>query len=471
MHTLTDDGNAQRLVERFGPKMHYCPQVGWLIWNQVIWERSEERAVELAREVARDVRLEAYTPESVIAHAMGEGELVELDGATHILKWAKSSLALGRIEAMLKLARSDKNIIVQAGELNSDPLVLAVANGVLSLRTRELLPPDPKCLVTCQSPVTFIPGAQAPRWHNFLNDVTNGNEDLQETLQQAAGYALTGLNSEQCMFILHGMGANGKSTFLSVLRMIMGPYGALVPADTILAKRFGGGATNDLAALYDKRLVVMTESEMSALLNESKVKAVTGEGSISARFLYHENFEFKIQFKMFIGTNHKPQIRGGEDAIWRRIRLIPFEVQIQPDKIVKDLQDELFEEEGPGILNWMLDGCTKWLEKRQLFLCKEVIESTDEYRAQEDIIGQFIDEAVVADSTGYVDKSSLYKVYVKWADTNGLQAMSKKRLGSILKERGWHEHRTKENRWWMGVSLTGDAEQARISAMNVPFGA
>jgi putative DNA primase/helicase len=466
-HSFTDDGNALRLIDHADGKLKSCPQIGWYVWNGMTWDPSEETALQMAREAARKIADEAPTPPSIPEGANSElvasARKAYASERAAIQKWAHASLAYYRITSMLRLAKSEPGISVDASLLNPDRLLLNCQNGMLELSEGVLVPHDPDRYCTYAIPVEFDPDAECPRWMEFLDLITKGNVDIQRTLQRAAGYCLTGLTSEQCIFILYGMGANGKSTFLSVMRQLMGPYATHVPADVILVKKNGAGASNDIAMLHGKRLVTCTESEAGGVLNDARVKAITGEETITARFLYHEHFEYPIQFKIWLGTNHKPRIPRSDEGIWRRIRLIPFEASISEDKQEKDFARRFLFPELPGILNWAARGCLLYQESG-LRLAATIVDATAEYRDDEDVLGEFISDCLVAKDGEMLWNDTMYTVYAKWCEASGLRVMSRKRLTGELKQRGFRNERNAYARYWKDLALSPDGEAAKSRA-------
>jgi putative DNA primase/helicase len=265
--------------------------------------------------------------------------------------------------------------------LDQDPWLFNVENGTIDLKTGELRPHERGALITKLAPVQYDREAECPTWWKFLMRIFNGNLALIEFLQKAVGYALTGSTREQCLFFLHGLGANGKSTLLEIIHTLLGDYAHRTSSETFLIKK-SGGIPNDVAALRGARLVGAVEVESGRRLAEVLIKEMTGGDRISARFLHAEWFDFKPEFKIFLAANHKPVIRGTDHAIWRRIHLIPFNVQIPKPEQDRDLPEKL-KAELPGILNWALEGCQMW----QLYGLEppaEVQAATQDYREEMD---------------------------------------------------------------------------------------
>jgi putative DNA primase/helicase len=451
-YSLSDDGNAQRLAKTHYRTLRCSKGVGWIAYYDGMWQRSADIALNKARETARAIMDDA-DPE---------------DLKDPVRRWAESSLGAGRIESMLRLAKSDPALSVLPSQLNANPFLLGCTNGIVDLTTGHFMPHDPGYLITNQSVVRYDASATCPTWIRFLADVTEGNQDLVDMLQQAVGYSLTGSIEEQALFILYGTGANGKSTFTNTVHKMLGSYATWMPAESFMLKRFGGTTSNDIAGLHDKRLVLASEPELGATFCESKIKAMTGENTICARFLYGEFFEFEPKFKIWLSTNHKPKIKGTEEAIWRRIKLIPFSVVIQPEKRDKNLLAKLAEEL-PGILNWAIEGCIEWKRGGEIKMADVATIATDAYRVEQDFLSDFINDSIEVDPTSAVSRKDLYTVYKKWSESTGAFVLSMRRLSSMLEEKGFKKTRIHAGtRAWESIRLTPDAEKARST--NTEYG-
>jgi putative DNA primase/helicase len=279
------------------------------------------------------------------------------------------------------------------------------------------------------------------------------DKELIDFLKTAIGWSLTGVVFDHALFILHGVGANGKSTFLNTISRMLGDYAHHTPTETLMSKdRYSIPA--DLARLKGARFVTAIEAEKGNKLAEALIKQMTGGDPITARFLYGNFFQFKPEFKLFLATNHKPNIAGGDHAIWRRIRLIPFNVVI-PEKLQDKELPQKLENELPGILNWAIEGCREWQEKG-LQTPKKVKATTAEYRDELDTIKTFIDECLRKSLRSETKASALYDRYKRWCEANGEFIHSQKVLGLRLTDRG-HIRRKKRDGWyWSGLKLSGD---------------
>lgn len=346
-HT-TDLGNAQRLVAHHGEDIRYCPDFKkWLIWDGLRWCFDEDGAVmRRAKDTVRSIYAETANETNDTRRAA-------------LAKHAVASESAGRLAAMVELAKSEAELVARSSEFDADPMLLGVGNGTVNLLTGGLWEPRREDYITKQAMTHYDPAAQCPLWLSFLNRIMGGDTEMIGFLQRAMGYALTGSAKEQCLFLLYGVGANGKSTFLNVIGELAGDYGANTPAESLMVQQ-NSGVRNDIARLRGVRFVTAIETEDGQRLAESLVKSLTGGDTISARFLYGEFFDFTPQFKLFLAANHKPVIKGDDYAIWRRVRLVPFEVTVPEGEQDRDLPEKL-RAELPGILNWAIEGCHEWI--------------------------------------------------------------------------------------------------------------
>ena len=395
---LTDLGNAERLVHHFGDRIRYCHAwKKWIIWNEVRWMVDHTDQIrQLAKQVIRKIYGEAETAS-------------DLSKRQAIAKHASSSESDKRIKAMISLAESELPITPE--ELDRDPWLLTCLNGTLDLRAGTLRPHRKEDFITKLAPVAYDPKASSRRWMDFLERIMAANKELISFLQRSVGYSLTGDTSEQCLLILHGSGANGKSTFLQTMSSVLGDYAMSTPTETLLVKQ-KGAIPNDVARLRGSRFVTASEAEAGQRLAENLIKQMTGEDTISARFLYQEIFDFKPTHKIFIGTNHKPDIRGTDYAIWRRIRLVPFEVTIPESERDKKLSQKL-KEEAEGIFAWAVQGCILW-QRHGLGEPEEVRTATDNYREEMDTQAEFIKDCCVLRADAKISRKDLFDAYVAW---------------------------------------------------------
>jgi putative DNA primase/helicase len=437
----TDYGNAERLVAQHGRDLRYChPFKRWYCWDGNRWRADDSGG---------PVRAAKLTVRSIYSEASDLEDGAERKSTS---AWAKESESNSRIRAMLSLAASEADVVVLPDELDWDPWALNCTNGTLDLRTGKLGRHDRGDLITHLCPVAYDPAASAPTWHKFLQRVFDDDAELIEFLQRAVGYSLTGMTGEECLFVPYGTGANGKSKFLGALHTLLAGYAKQVPRDTLMAKR-AGGIPNDLAALAGVRFATAIETGQRRHLDEEIVKQLTGGELVPARFLHGEFFEFKPVVKIWLATNHRPQITGTDDGIWRRIRLVPFNVTIPEDERDQRLAAKL-EAELPGILAWAVEGCLAW-QREGLKPPAAVTAATDAYRREEDVLGEFLDQRCVISGPAYAYAKELHDAY---AEFTGDRRMTQKAFGALLRDRGFDTARMGHGgrRAWVGVGLTSD---------------
>jgi P4 family phage/plasmid primase-like protien len=436
---LTDTGNAERLAAQRGSEIRFCSSwKKWLVWDGTRWELDVLGVVhQHAKDVVRTIASEA--------NGVADDKV-----RAAIFKHAEESESRGGREAIVRLAALERGIGVLSTELDADPWLFNCLNGTIDLRTGQLRPHDRANLLTKRTRVAFDATATCPLWERFLKRVMGDRDDLVSFLQRAVGYALTADVREQVLFFLHGSGSNGKSTFARILLDILGEYGAPGAPDLLMAKR-GEAHPTEVADLFGRRLVVCQEIESGRAFSEVLVKQLTGGDAIKARRMREDFWEFLPTHKFFIAANHKPVVKGGDHAIWRRIRLIPFEVTIGADEKDPQLLSKLASEL-PGILRWAVDGCLAW-QRDGLGMAEAVAAATGAYREEEDVFGAFLADACTLSAHARVTAKDLYAAYEHWCQQNGERPVSARAVGIRLSERGLQRIKSGAVRLWSGVSL------------------
>ena len=379
---LGDVYNAEAMARLHGHELRYCePLGGWHSWKGTHWQQcllGEPYA--LARQTLRELGREAVAAEN--------GALL-----THIGKCFTHS----RLTNMLLQAATMLPLVSASGAFDTDPWLLNCTNGTLNLKTGELQAHRQDDYITRCLAVAYDPDAPAPRWKKFLQEITGWSEhslskqsvELMGFLQVAVGYSLVGTPTEDCLFLLHGEGRNGKSVFLDTISRMLGPYARVARMETFLHSEVDT-VRNDLADLRGVRFVCASETDENKRFAEGLIKQITGGEKIKARFLYKEYFEFLPQFSLFLSFNHEPKIYGTDTAIWERIHKIPLTVYIEPEDRDKGLR-EILALEVSGILSWAVRGCMEW-QKYGLSVPQCVSEATKTYRKDSDVIAQYCAE-------------------------------------------------------------------------------
>lgn len=445
---LTDLGNAERLIQQQGQDLLYCQAwKSWLVWDGTRWKKDDSGEVE--RRAKLTVRAIPGEMEAVVSYKLKE----------EIAKHAIRSEAAQRIEAMIRLARFDSSVVVKPDEFDADAYLLNCQNGVIDLRTGQIMEHQRDHRHLKQAQAIHDPAATAPTWEAFLNKIMGGNPNLIGFIQRAVGYSLLGSAEKQVAFFLHGKGSNGKSTFLELLRFLLGDYALNTPTSTLMRKKDSSGINNDVARLMGARLVTAIETDENQHLSEATIKSLTGNDTITARYLYAENFDFKPVCKIWLACNHKPIITGTDIGIWRRIRLIPFTVTI-PDSEKDPYLSLKLQAELSGILNWALEGCLQFLEQG-LGEPAEVMEAGNKYRTEMDSIATFIEDCCIKHDSAVASANALYMAYQKYTTENGDFPVAPKKFGVQLADMGFVSHRgTNGTRIWRKIGLASDASDS-----------
>lgn len=399
----------------------------WLTWTSRIWKREDTlQAFDLARHVCRSAAIQS--PSARVRTKLSSASTVA---------------------AVERLARSDRRHATTTDVWDRDPWLLNTTNGVLDLRNGQLQPHDPARYIT--KIAAAAPKGGCPVWLAFLDTVTGGDTELQAYLQRMAGYCLTGVTSEHALFFLYGTGANGKSVFANTLTEILGDYATVAPMDMFMASH-GDRHPTDMAGLRGARVVTSIETEQGSRWAESKLKALTGGDKITARFMRQDFFEFIPQFKLLIVGNHKPSIRNVDEAMKRRLHMVPFTITIPAAKRDKRLPDRLLTERD-GILDWALRGCLEW-QKHGLRPPQAVMAATEDYFEAEDALGRWIDERCeTGNQNHWAGSTELFNSWKAWAEANNEFAGSMKRFSETLNTRGFEKNSNGKARGFRGIRI------------------
>lgn len=448
-YDMTDTGNAHRLYDRFGSIIRYSyNRKMWYWWDGKLWRLDDSGEIKkLADLICEDIKREAY---------MEQDEKTQAD----MLKWASRTASSKGKEAMIKECQHLDGIPAGPDDFDIYTDYLNCQNGIVNLRNGELIPHDSNFMMSKICLSEYDPSGELPTlWLKFLDDVTNHDKQLQEYIQRCIGYSLTGSTEEQCAYFLYGMGNNGKSTFLDTISTLLGWYASNTQPETIMMKKWSDGdGGSDIARLKGARFVTSEEPTEGVRLNEGLLKQLTGGTRITCRFLYGNEFEYMPEFKIWIATNHKPVIRGTDFGIWRRIKLIPFEVNIPKEKVDKNLKFKL-RKEFPQILKWAVDGCIKW-RKYGIKEPARVTDATKEYKQEMDTLAGFIEQCVIInyDTKEKVMASDLFRVYSRWARDNNEYEMSAKKFNAEVSKKLPEKGRNGNGVFYKYIELTDYAK-------------
>lgn len=413
VYARTEMGNADRLVDTYGAGLMFVPQLDqWYVWTGTYWQPTPLKDVEAwARKAIVTIRHDA--------------EQLEGDERMAMLKWYASSQRYSMMSNMLRIAASDPTISVPVGELDKDSFLLGVANGAVDLRSGVLLPPDPKRRTTRVTSVDYDPSADCPLFKQTLLEVFNGNAELVRFFVVLLGYCILGRPNEDVIIIVWGMGANGKSTILNVVRRTLGRHAVTADASLFVKSGFGaansGGARPDILALAGARFVSVSEPEEGGELRESTIKSMTGGEAMPARALYSGSIiEVHPTWVAWMATNHKPIVKGSDYGIWRRLVLVPFTRNFETDPTIqRDInREERLAEEMPGILALIVEGARTYL--REGLRVPAIIESARaEYKSDMDLLGDWLIERIDQGVGERVTLDMLWLDWEQWAKLRG----------------------------------------------------
>ncbi len=463
-----DVGNATRFetaLEEGDDSLIYVEERReWYYWNGTRWIEDAGSAKATRLFIGMINKLISETKKADERHFHKTEPVTAKRNKDRIIGFLKSSLNRGKITSALDIAAKLEGFRKSSSELDLDPWIASCANGDIKLKRQELLDPDQDRLITKQLNATFNKEAKCPRWDLFIEEVTQGDKGLAIYLQKYAGYCLTGDTEEHFALNLTGQGSNGKSVFTNALYHIWGDYGTKVPNDVITKQGRGGGgdeskASPQTAMLQGARLALTSELEEGMWIGESKFKDIVSSDEITARRLHKDPETFKPTHKLVFCGNHQPNIRGNDDGIWRRIKQVKFEAKI--DKPDKTLPEQFRAEEAKSyILNWALAGLRMYQEDRKEYGKLQepeiVTKWNNQYRKNEDIFLQFIEDYCNVFPQAESSQPMLRLLYERWAENHGYRPMTTVALHKAIEQRGYTRRRSNGLRLWCGLELKKD---------------
>lgn len=435
---FNDFGNALRLIALFGERMRYCHDFGkWMTFTGSHWLVDR---LDAARSFAQECIVEFVHQATARNSDAGA-------------KFAGRCLNSQRLTAMLREAQPHLAIAPEQLDIHGD--VLNFLNGTVDLRTGELLRHNPKDFITKVVQFKYVPGAPCPCFIQFIQQILPG---LADYLQTAIGYSLTGSTSEKVAFICHGAGNNGKTTLLSTMQQLLDDYATLLQIDTLMVRSESNNTQADLADLRGARFVMTSETEEGQRLAEGKLKRITqGMGLIKAVRKYENPIEFPETHKLWIDCNHKPTVRGRDNAIWNRLRLLPFQVTVSAEEMDHDLPLKLLAE-GEGILAWAVEGARRWFKEG---LGKpDIVESAGlAWRTDSDQLRRFIDECCVVGEFARAKARPLYVAYREWTEEAREHAVAETEFSNALIDLKFSKKHTNSGTVYQGIGLRSDAAE------------
>jgi len=436
-----DGGNAEMFADRYSEVVRYIhDRETWFVWNDNRWlPDSTEKVHRLALDLSK----------TTVA------DLLKLPGRPDREK-LRRAIAMGsqsKISSMLWLARSDPRIVIKREEIDADNFLLGTRNGVVDLRTGRRGDGRKGDFITKSCGCDHDAAATAPRWRAFLKEIFEEQDDLINYIQRLVGYSMTGDTREQCLVFLYGAGANGKSTFVETLMELLGDYATTGSQNILCFDKHGREPLDEIASLEGARFVSIAETGANRMA-EVRVKQLTGGDTVTGKPHYRAAMSFRPKFKLWIFGNSRPTIYGVDHAIWRRIQLVPFNVQFPFEKRDPALKEKLFREL-PGVLNWAIEGALAWQTEGGLVPPECVVAATNQYREDEDVLSDFVAEKIEPAKGHELAHKDLYRAYKDWhAEGSSERPFSSKKVAQMLGDRGYKTFRGHSNAvlWW-GVRL------------------
>ena len=442
IRSYDDTGNADRFIDRYGNLYKYSYIANkFYIYDGMKWKVDDKGSI---RKLI-DEMIESIKNEKVL-HSEDVTEEEAREVFQKYYKKTRGTQAKKNIMNELMHRRP-----ATPDEFDKDDMLINVANGYIDLTSRELYKHDINKMFSQITNTDYTEKMQPAVWLDFLNDIFAGDQKVIRYIQKALGYSLTGSTREQVMFILFGKGRNGKSIFVETIAEILGDYSNNMQAKSLMVKK-NDNVNTDIARLSKARFVTSSEPNEGFRFDEGLIKQLTGGDKVTARFLYAEEFEYTPKFKIWVSTNHKPIIRGTDDGIWRRLVLIPFDVQIPEEKVDKDLKYKLLRE-APAILNWMAEGAYMWMQEG-LAMPEKLKEAVQKYRNEMDTLGQFIEDCCKVDKNSSEKVSNLHQAYKTWSNDNltSTKVLGMKSFSQKMEERFVKESRRDAN-YFIGIEI------------------
>ena len=429
--STSDTGNGRRLVDTYKSVVRYSESLGWFCWDGNYWKPDAEQleikelAKRIAAVVAGEVRLH-------VGNEAKQGELIN---------WAKQTKSIARLSNMVSSATSDSRIRVPVEAWDSDNHLIGTLNGVVDLRNGDLMTGRPDLNITRRAAISYTPGLKNLRWEQFLDFATSGDKELQEWLQRAVGYTLSGFNNQDILFLVYGPPGSGKNTFVETIFNALGRngYSLMLDSNVLIAGDGKRNATDEyhMAELRGRRMTWVDELPEGDRLKENQIKKMTGSMNLTGRSPGEKPFTFESKAKLWITTNHRPIIT--DDAMWRRLRTIPLtNIPENPDPSLKEY---LSDPEGglPAVFAWAVEGAIKYLNssaKDPLGECMAVKQASEMYRKNEDRIGAFFAEETVANVGATLMVNDIYQTYRMWSESRGERSMTQIAFDRKLRDRG-----------------------------------
>ena len=433
--SLTQLEHCRILLGKHGHELRYVVDTGeWLQWTGH-WERRKDTAL---------------TPLVVASFEQMQLEAARDRDADREMK-IRAREHRGHIDAVIDLLSREPRLQVTRAQLDSDPHLIGVANGVIDLRTGALVEETPEMLLTKRSSVRFDSNADRTAWATFVGQIFGEQPEVMDYVQRVVGYCLTGCTDVQEMWLLVGAGSNGKSTFLSTLLKCLGEYGQQAGEAVLLDRARPGAPAPEMTRLQGARLAVLSESEQGVRLNEARMKALVSADLVTARALYQDVVEFRPQAKFMLATNHLPSVMGTDDGVWRRLSVIPFAQKfvVNGDRTLGARLEAAL----PGVLAWAVEGAVAWYGDGQLTRPEAIERASSAYRNREDILGAFLRSHFA--EGGHVMAAEFREMYEAWCVAENVEPIDANSIGSQMRQRNYRSEPYGKHRRssWKGLSV------------------
>jgi putative DNA primase/helicase len=449
-YECSEVGNMHRFIDQNVDRIRYIPeQKKWAVWDDTRWCLSSHSQVyQYALDTAKSIYNEAR-------------DCRNEEGRTRLTKWVLSCQNDRKIQSMINMASKIPEMQTKQNEFDAYPHLINCKNGIVDLRTSELIGRSSEDRVMKRVSVNYTRHAKCPTFINFLHQIFNGDKGLISWIQRALGYTLTGLTTEQVLFIAHGRGANGKSTLFETVLDILGDYGRSAEFETFLASdKSNTRVLEGLGKLRGMRFALASETDSTRRFSESVIKKVTGGDTLTGGALYCSAFQFQPQFKLWLLANHLPAVSDASHGFWRRVKIIPFARKFTANEIDQNMRSKLMNE-AEGIFAWCVRGARNWHQLNEqsggtsgLGKCHAIDEAVEDYRHDQDTLSEFFSATLDNSTDGSIPAGDLYSEYHAWAKSSDQdQVCSQIAFGKKMAERGIAKTRTKKGIVYTGIRL------------------
>ena len=450
----TEVGNRDRFVDRNKDRCLFITETNsWVQWDGVIWKKvPQANIMKLADETVKSISYEARTCDHP-------------EGVSRLATWAIKSQTKAKLEAMVSLAKHWPDLTASVREFDDNPNIINCQNGVVDLRTKELIEHHPSQKQMKTTKVAYDPSSRCPNFKAFLNSIFEGDQELISWMKKCLGYQLTGLVSEQVFFVAYGTGANGKSTLYETIIDLLGDYAGTMQFETILAGDKSNTRTLEaVGRLQGMRMLLASEVDSNKRLSEALIKQLTGGDTLTGAKLYGGSYEFRPQHKINLLGNYIPQTTDTSYGMERRIMVIKFGKQFTSGERDISLPEKL-KLEAEGIFAWMVEGAYLWyneVESRAgssaLGSCKAIDVATKSYLSDNDTLGTFLTDCTLKEPCTETSSKDLYECYTNWCHLNGeTYRIPQKLFSDRLKERGYLKKRRASGYLYQCLSIKPEA--------------